>query len=182
MLSQQRMKNLIREKAIESNLPMQQLYGLYAIDRLVLKLSKSLYADKLIVKGGFLLTTELGISMRATRDLDFTAEYILLNKFEVEKLLKEISKRNAKDNEYFEINNVEEIAGNINFSGYNLKVTYHNGSTQIPISVDLTSGEDLVSITNKKVFTSIFTNETYKLSSYAIEQILSDKFYTLLAY
>lgn len=176
------MKNLISQKSKESKLPAQQLYGLYAMDRLILKLSKSSYADKLIVKGGFLLTTDLGVSMRATRDLHFTLRNSFLSKGKLDELVDVIQDRDEKGNDYFKLDSANEIRESFEYNGYNLKLIYHNGKTKIPISVDITSGEDLIGVNDKRYFKSIFTEEEYVLSSYSTEQILTDKFYTLLAY
>ncbi|WP_066188797.1 MULTISPECIES: nucleotidyl transferase AbiEii/AbiGii toxin family protein [Gracilibacillus] len=182
MLSQQKMKNLIRQKSKESKLPVQQLYGLYAMDRLILKLSKSSYADHLIVKGGFLLTTDLGICMRATRDLDFTLRDAILSKDTLNELIDVINFTEDNSNEYFKVSSMSETREDFEYNGYNLKIDYYNGSTKIPINIDLTTGEDLIGVTDKKNFKSIFSDEEYILSSYSPEQIIIDKFYTLLAY
>lgn len=86
MLNSQKMKNLVARKSRESKIAVQQMYGLYAMDRLVLKLSKSDFAESLIVKGGFLLTTYLGVSMRTTRDLDFTMKNLQLDEDAIKEL------------------------------------------------------------------------------------------------
>lgn len=51
MLSEQKMKNLIDKKANETGLPKHQLYGLYGLEQLLLKLNDSPYKDNLILKG-----------------------------------------------------------------------------------------------------------------------------------
>lgn len=182
MLNPQKMKNLVVRKSRESKIAVQQMYGLYAMDRLVLKLSESDLADSLIVKGGFLLTTDLGVDMRATRDLDFTMRNLRLDEDTIDELAKVIEAKDENDNEYFVLNRVNETREDFAYNGYNLKLNYYNGTTRIPINVDVTSGEDIIPIQDKKLFQSIFTNEEYMLNSYPIEQVVSDKFYTLLAY
>lgn len=182
MLNQQKMKNLIVKKSKESKIPVQQMYGLYAMDRLILKLSETEFADNLIVKGGFLLTTDLGVSMRSTRDLDFTVKNFLLDENKINKLIDAIETKEENDNEYFEFKSISETRGDFDYNGYNLKLIYRNGNTKIPINVDITSGEDIIAVQDKKRFKSIFTDEVYMLCSYSLEQVISDKFYTLLAY
>ncbi|MBU5467926.1 nucleotidyl transferase AbiEii/AbiGii toxin family protein [Virgibacillus sp. MSJ-26] len=143
MLNQQMMKNLIIKKSKESKLPAQQLYGLFAMDRLILKLSKTPYANNLIVKGGFLLTIDLGVSMRATRDLDLTVRDLYLSTDVINELFDVIKIKDKDSNEYFELNNIKETREEFDYNGYNLKLIYHNGNTKIPINVDITSGENL---------------------------------------
>lgn len=176
------MKSLVGKKAHETKTPIQQLYGVYAMDRLILKLSKTEFSNNLIVKGGFLLTTDLGVSMRTTRDLDFTLQNITLNEGTINELLNFIEDREENDNEYFEFKSIDETRGDFNYNGYNLKLIYHNGTTEIPINVDITSGEDIISVRRNKRFKSIFNDEEYMINSYPMEQVISDKFYALLAY
>src|SRR5699024_2113853 len=176
------MKNLIIKKSKESKLPSQQLYGLFAMDRLILKLSKTPYANNLIVKGGFLLTIDLGVSMRATRDLDLTVRDLYLSTDVINELFDVIKIKDKDSNEYFELNNIKETREEFDYNGYNLKLIYHNVNTKIPINVDITSSEKLIGINDRRHFKSICTKEEYMLSSYSIEQIITDKFHTLLAY
>lgn len=146
------------------------MYGLYAMDRLVLKLSESDPADSLIVKGGFLLTTDLGVDMRATRDLDFTMRNLRLDEDTIDELAKVIEAKDENDNEYFVLNRVNETRKDFAYNGYNLKLNYYNGTTRIPINIDIISGEDIIPIQDKKLFQSIFTDEEYTLNSYPMEQ------------
>ena len=177
------MRNLVREKSKKSKLPTQQLYGLYAMDRLILKLSDSVYSRLLIVKGGgFLLTTHLGINSRATRDIDFTVIDFKLSNEMISNLVSVIESNGENSNEYFKIKEIKKFHSNLGYDGYSLSIDYFNESTKKPISVDFTTGEKLISIAEHAKFKSIFTNEQYLLSSYMVEQIIVDKFYTLIAY
>lgn len=176
------MKMLIKEKSKESKLPPQQLYGLYAMDRLILKLSDSIYSDDLIVKGGFLLTTNLGLDSRATRDMDFTVRNIDLSEEIISELIDVIENNAENSREYFKVKGLKNIRNDFEYDGYSLTIDYFNDGTKIPISVDFTTGERLVSINEREKFKSIFTNEEYSLSSYTVEQVVVDKFYTFLAY
>lgn len=84
--------------------------------------------------------------------------------------------------EYFKSKEAKRIRNDFEYEGYSLTIDYFNGKTKIPISVDVTTGEQLVSINEHENFKSIFTGEEYSFSSYTVEQIVIDKFYTLVAY
>lgn len=58
MLNEQKMKNLINKKSNETNLPLQQLYGLFAIEQFLIRINNSHFKEKFILKGGYLLTTK----------------------------------------------------------------------------------------------------------------------------
>lgn len=180
MLSKQKMKNLISKKSKETGLPAQQLYGLYAMDQFVSEISETEYSDYLIIKGGFLLTTSYGLDNRATGDIDFTVRDIALNEDNIEKMVNSLPMSNGKRN--FEFVGIKETRESFAYNGYELKLMFHNDGVKIPLNVDLTTGEDLIEMEYDKNVRSIFTDEKYSISAYPVEQILTDKFYTLLAY
>lgn len=180
MLSKQKMKNLIRQKSKETGLPPQQLYGLYAMDQLVAQLSETEYSDHLIIKGGFLLTTSYGLDNRATGDIDFTVRGLALNEKNIMQMIDSLPTINGKRT--FDYVGLKETREDFDYNGYELKLVFHNDGVKIPLNVDLTTGEDLIQMDFDKKVRSIFTNEDYPISGYPVEQILSDKFYTLLAY
>lgn len=174
------MKNLIQKKSKESDLAPQQLYGLYAMEQFVSQLSRTKYADYLIVKGGFLLTVTQGLENRATGDLDFTVNGFDLNK---NNLIQMINSLDTIDTLYrFELKGLKETREKFEYNGFELKLIYHHDGVKIPFNVDFTTGEDLIEPIQKKKVSSVFSDEEYSILSYSLEQILTDKFYTLLAY
>lgn len=50
----------------------------YMLERLLERISRSEYSDKFIIKGGFLLSSIVGLSTRATMDLDTTIKGFML--------------------------------------------------------------------------------------------------------
>jgi len=180
VLSKQKMKNLIRQKSQETGLPPQQLYGLYAMDQFLAQLSETKYSNHLIVKGGFLLTTSYGLENRATGDLDFTVRGLDLSEENIVEMLNSLPKLGGK--QIFDLVGMKETREDFNYNGYELKLVFNNDGVKIPLNVDLTTGEDLIPMEHNKQVQSIFTAEKYPILGYPIEQILTDKFYTLLAY
>lgn len=74
------MKHLVKTKAKKTGVPVQQLYGLFAMEQLLIKLNDSPYKEHLILKGGYVLSTTLGLNKRATRDLDTTVRNLSLSR------------------------------------------------------------------------------------------------------
>lgn len=147
------MKNLVVRKARESKIPVQQMYGLYAMDRLVLKLSKTEYADNLIVKGGFLLTTDLGVSMRATRDLDFTIKNFCLDedtinelidaiedKEDIDKIILSLEKTMNQRETFIDMNDYKQIIDDLTCSE-NQKVLWLRYADEAPYAEGIAFGE-----------------------------------------
>ena len=66
------LKAKIRNIAKNKNLPAQVILQNYMFERLLVRLSKTEYRDKLVLKGGMLVAAIVGLNNRATMDLDTT--------------------------------------------------------------------------------------------------------------
>lgn len=177
------MKNLIDKKAKETNLPKQQLYGLYGLEQFLLKLNDSTYKDHLILKGGYLLSSVYGLDNRVTRDLDTTMINSTLTKETLEEIADFVTSPNKNGEKHFELRGIKETREDFDYNGYELKLFFKNGRSKIPISIDFTTGEDLAAIEKGNKIPLIFEkNESLDFPSYSIEQIITDKFYTTIAY
>ncbi len=66
------LKAKIRNIAKQKNLPAQVILQNYMFERLLVRLAKSEYNDKFVLKGGMLVAAIVGLDNRATMDLDTT--------------------------------------------------------------------------------------------------------------
>ncbi|PRY73917.1 nucleotidyl transferase AbiEii/AbiGii toxin family protein [Alkalibacterium olivapovliticus] len=181
-MNEGKMKQLVKTKAKETGLPPQQLYGLFAMEQLLIKLNDSPYKDHLILKGGYVLATTLGLDRRATRDLDTTVRGFHLDKEKMEEIADFITQSNQKASQ-FELVGIKETREAFDYNGYELKLLYINGKARFPISVDFTTGEDLLDVEELEVIPSLFdTSVELTFPRYPLEQIIADKWYTTLAY
>lgn len=145
----------------------------------MIKLNDSPYKDHLILKGGYVLATTLGLDRRATRDLDTTVRGFRLDK---EKIADFITESNQKASQ-FELVGIKETREAFEYNGYELKLHYINGKARFPISIDFTTGEDLIDVMELDVIPSLFDSSVeLRFPRYPLEQIIADKWYTTLAY
>lgn len=72
MLTPEQLKSKIRNIAHEKNLSSQEILQMYLFERVLERLSKTEYKDNLILKGGFLIASMIGIDERTTMDMDIT--------------------------------------------------------------------------------------------------------------
>ena len=66
------LKALIKKMAKEKNIAAQLVLQNYMLERFLERVSLSDYKDKYIIKGGFLISSMVGLSSRATMDMDAT--------------------------------------------------------------------------------------------------------------
>lgn len=176
------MKRLVKIKAKETGLPVQQLYGLFAMEQLLIKLNDSPYKEHLILKGGYVLSTTLGLDKRSTRDLDTTIRNLSLDREKMEEIADFITQTDQEVSQ-FELIGIKETREGFAYNGYELKLHYINGNARFPISIDFTTGEDLIDVMESNEIPSLFdTSVRLSFPRYPLEQIIADKFYTTLAY
>ena len=66
------LKARIKNKAREAGIPPQALMQSYLIERLLVRLSQSEWHTSVVVKGGVLISSLVGVASRTTMDLDTT--------------------------------------------------------------------------------------------------------------
>ena len=72
------LKAKIRNIAKQKNIPAQVILQNYMFERLLVRLAKSEYKDKFVLKGGMLVAAIVGLDNRATMDLDATLKNLPL--------------------------------------------------------------------------------------------------------
>ena len=70
------LKAFIKKKAQEYNTTAQLVMQNYMLERLLERISLSKYKNNFIIKGGILVTSMVGVSMRSTMDIDTTIRNI----------------------------------------------------------------------------------------------------------
>ena len=65
-----RVNDLSKKKGVHQNIVLRS----YFFDVFLKRLSVSKYSDDFVIKGGFLLSSRMGLDLRTTKDLDFLFE------------------------------------------------------------------------------------------------------------
>ena len=72
------LRGKIRAIAKREGLRPQEVLQMFLFEHLLLRLEKTSYVDKFILKGGLLISSMIGVSLRTTRDMDTTVVVCLL--------------------------------------------------------------------------------------------------------
>lgn len=81
------MKKLAKENQISAQLVLQN----YMLERFLERVSLSPYRDNYIIKGGFLISSMVGLNSRATMDMDATIKGYPVTQDTVQKMIEKIS-------------------------------------------------------------------------------------------
>ncbi|WP_019261753.1 nucleotidyl transferase AbiEii/AbiGii toxin family protein, partial [Gardnerella vaginalis] len=91
-LTDAQIRGRIKNLAELNNADSRVLMRLYMMERYLERVSVSKYRNNFIVKGGVLVTSLLGISMRSTMDIDTTIQNYDLSLENTKKMIEDISR------------------------------------------------------------------------------------------
>lgn len=112
-----KVRNLARQNHIDPQLLMQEV----VLDEIVYRISRSRYRDTLILKGGFLIASMLGVDTRSTRDIDTSIKWLPVTKNEVFKVFSEIADMNDLDSDIaIQIIKINEIGVAADYAGFRI--------------------------------------------------------------
>ena len=120
MLNIESIKGKIKYISKTKNIQADFIWQKYFIDRIMKLVSDSKYNDKVIVKGGYLLSSIFGMNRRITKDLDITLKNISIEKSNVIKMFNDILSSD-KDIKY-SIERAEKIIEGGDYDGIRLLV------------------------------------------------------------
>ncbi len=180
MMNDTSLKAKIRNMARQKKLPGQVVLQNYLFERFMFRLSKTEYKDKFVVKGGTLVSSILGLSNRATMDLDTTLKNLPLTKETITAAFNAICSVDAKDGIEFTFKGIEAIRDDDVYGGFAVSFVAHFGKIKAPLSMDVSTGDVMTPHAELRRFSMLFDEEAFFLWSYNIETVLGEKIETIL--
>lgn len=175
------LKAKIRNIAKQKNLPAQVILQNYMFERLLVRLAKSEYKDKFVLKGGMLVAAIVGLDNRATMDLDTTLKNLPLTPERIKTALAEICDIPCEDEVSFEINNIAPIREDDIYGGYRVMIKVKYDTLLTPLSIDVSTGDVITPQAVAFTFHEIFDEDkSFSLWAYNIETVLAEKVETIL--
>lgn len=173
-----KVRNLAKQKGIDSQILMQEV----VLDEVVDRISHSRYRDYLILKGGFLIASMLGVDTRSTRDIDTSIKGLPVTKAEVLKIFTEIIDMNdLSDDLTIKINKVEDIQMAAEYMGFRVHLEAKIFSIIVDTKIDVSTGD---AITPREIswhHHTIFNGQEITVMAYNMETILAEKLESMVA-
>lgn len=172
---------LIRKKHEETGVSINTLLLLFFFEHFLERVSSSCYKTDLVLKGGFLLSSMLGIRTRTTMDIDMALQNRTLNESELREVFDELVE-NSNDEICYEIKSVEEIKIMDEYPGYKVSLIGRLENIQVPFSIDIATGDPITPEAIEYKYRSIF-DDTIDIDvlAYNIETIIAEKLETLVS-
>ncbi len=174
-------KQLCRNLSAKTGIPVDIVRQNYMIERVLHRLSVSKYRDLFIIKGGFLLSSMIGLGRRATQDLDSIIISPKMDKDQVLKMFEEILAIDVGDLVSFEITKSYTIGKDTEFEGINLNIDGYIDDTRVSFSIDITCGEKESLRDIEYGFPMLFDEGTINVLCYTIESMMADKILAILS-
>lgn len=157
------------------------LLRIYMMERFLERVTHSKYKNDFIVKGGILVTSMIGISMRSTMDIDTTIRNFDLTKEETTRIINEIKDIPLDDHIEFILNDVSDIMDNMEYPGIRIHMEAKLENLIVPIKIDISTGDVITPGEIKYEYALLLEDRTIQLWSYNLETILAEKIQTVLA-
>lgn len=157
------------------------LLRIYMMERFLERVTHSKYKNDFIVKGGILVTSMIGISMRSTMNIDTTIRNFDLTKEETTRIINEIKDIPLDDHIEFILNDVSDIMDNMEYPGIRIHMEAKLENLIVPIKIDISTGDVITPGEIKYEYALLLEDRTIQLWSYNLETILAEKIQTILA-
>lgn len=150
----------------------------YFMEDVLSRISKSDYKDNFIFKGGFLLSNIVGISSRATADMDFLFENKQFSEENIKQIMNEILEITESPITY-EINSIKPIREQDFYGGFRVMLLARFENLRQYVPLDIAAGEIITPHPIYFDYKSIFNQEIISIKAYPIETMIAEKTETI---
>lgn len=175
------LKALVNNRAKAAGVSPQLMLQNYMLERLIDRISRSRWRDSIIVKGGMLIGSLIGIDRRTTKDLDTTVSGFSLSHETAKEVFGEVCSIDIDDDLIFELTRTEDIREIDEYPGIRAFLKVHYPPLAVPITVDVTTGDKITPSAIVYDYPFVFDEGTARIMAYPIETILAEKLETVLS-
>ena len=175
------LKAIIKKKSAEKNISPQLVMQNYMLERLLERISLSKYKYNFILKGGFLISTIVGLETRATMDLDTTIKGFTLTHESIRDIFYEICNVEIDDDVKFELLNISYIREGDAYPGIRVALKANYPPISVPLTVDVTTGDAITPKEIEYTFNLLFDDRSINILAYNLETVLAEKIETVLS-
>ncbi len=180
---EQSIKEKLKNISKKQNIPFNSLLETLLLERFLVRVAKSKYADKLIFKGGMCLAQFIKLE-RETKDIDFLLNQLDAGMNDIESMMREISAVKVGDGLLFSLMRVSQLSiEHKKYPGYRISVQAELGQIKNKVSIDIGVGDIVrprtLEVTLLKTKDPLF-EESISLLAYPAEYIFSEKLEAIL--
>lgn len=175
-----RLKAIIKNLAVKSHIPAQAVLQNFMLERLLERIALSKFKDQIVIKGGLLIASMVGISSRTTMDMDATLRSYPLSETTIREAFETICAMALEDDVTLVLDHIEPIREDDEYGGFRVAIIARYESINTPLKIDLTTGDVITPEAIRYAFRSNFEDKTIEVWAYNPETILAEKVETIL--
>ena len=174
------LKDKIKNLALKNHVPAQAVLQNFMLERLLERISLSQFKEKIVLKGGMLIASMVGINHRTTMDMDATLRGYTLSEVTIRGAFLEICAIPLDDEVTLVLDHILPIREDDEYGGYRVAILARYESINTPLKIDITTGDIITPNAIRYAFHSNFENKLIEVWAYPIETILAEKMETIL--
>ncbi len=175
------LKARVNSRAKEAGVPAQMMMQNYLFERLLERLSVSRWRDSVVVKGGVLISSLVGVAARTTMDLDVTMRGFVLTHESAEATFREIAAVKVDDDWEFEFVRTEDIRETDDYPGIRVHLLARYVPMAVPLTIDVTTGDRITPDAVEYRYPLLFDDGDIALMAYPLETVLAEKLETVVS-
>lgn len=180
-LTPAQLKGRIKSLAQKNHADARILLRIFMMERFLERISVSPYRDHFIIKGGILVTSMIGVTLRSTMDIDASIKNEELSEEHLLRMLTEISAIDLDDGITFRVKRAEQIMDEMEYPGIRVAMEAALGPMPIPLKLDISTGDVITPREIRYDYKLLTEDRSIPLWSYNLETILAEKLQTVLA-
>ena len=180
-MNKDKLKSIISKKANGDNNLSAQLYQMYFFEHILDRLSKSKYKHNIILKGGLLLSSIIGVDVRTTKDMDATLKSLPLEREEVTQIIREILSIDLDDGIDFKIEDVKDIRQESEYGGFKINILAIMSTLKVYLAIELTTGDKITPREIEYNYNCHFEDKKIPILAYTLETVIAEKYQTIIA-
>ena len=178
-MTSEKLKGKIKSFSEKNNLKAQEVLQMYFFERFLTRLEKSRYRVNFIIKGGFLISSIIGIQNRTTMDIDTTIKGLPVKDEIIKEIILEILNIEVNDGIEFVLGKIENIREISEYENYRLHLTANFEKIKNPLKIDITTGDVIIPSEIEYSYETIF-KEKLNILVYSLETLIAEKYETII--
>ena len=174
------LKDKIKNLALKNHVPAQAVLQNFMLERLLERISLSQFKEKIVLKGGMLIASMVGINHRTTMDMDATLRGYTFSEVTIRGAFSEICAIPLDDEVTLVLDHILPIREDDEYGGYRVAIFARYESINTSLKIDITTGDIITPDAIRYAFHSNFENKLIEVWAYPIETILAEKMETIL--
>jgi len=175
------LKALVRNKSMGDSVKAQTIIRIYVMERFLERVSLSKYKNNFVLKGGFLISSIVGVDTRSTMDIDGTIENFELTVSTIKKMIEEVIKIPVNDNTTFLVLKIQEIMDEAEYGGFRISLTAKIDTMNIPLKIDISTGDIITPRAISYEHKLLFEERAISILAYNVETVLSEKLESIIS-